>query len=339
MNYYVSCRRSVKKILVIAALLISGSTFAEDVQVVKALMRDGKLPEALVQANKGLDKRPNDPALRFVKGLILSEQKKTVEAIDIFSKLTVDHPDYPEPYNNLAVLFATEGQYVKARLALDTALKLNPKYATAHENLGDVYLQSALQAYSDAAKNESNSSSLKPKLKSVRQTLGLPAREQAVPGVAAATALKSTSATTALPVPAKPDQAAAGPGSSGSTEQSAGQGTQAERERVLAVVGEWVKAWSTKDIKTYFSLYADDFRTPNGESLEAWKKMRRSRINDKEQIDIQVLSPSVVIEDRTALVNFQQVYVAGKLSSKSRKVLTLKNQNGTWKIVQEKSDG
>ncbi|MES2831664.1 MAG: tetratricopeptide repeat protein [Pseudomonadota bacterium] len=339
MNAHVGHRYLMKKILAAAVLLTCASAFAEDVQVVKALMRDGKLPEALVQANKGLERRQNDPGLRFVKGLILSEQKKTIEAIDIFSKLTVDHPDYPEPYNNLAVLFATEGQYAKARLALDTALKLNPKYATAHENLGDVYLQSALQAYSDAAKNESDSSSLKLKLKSVRQTLGLPARESmtaSATGTNGATAAMAKNA----PVTAMPAiQAATKTTANSPASNNAGQGTQAERERVLAVVGEWVKAWSTKDIDTYLSLYADDFRTPNGESREAWKKMRRSRIDGKEQIEVQVLSPSVVIEDKTALVNFQQVYVAGKLSSKARKVLTLKNQNGTWKIVQEKSDG
>jgi len=321
----------MKKIALIAAVFFVGNVFAEDVQVVKALMRDGKLPEALIQANKGLEKRQSDPALRFVKGLILSEQKKTAEAIDVFSKLTVDHPDYPEPYNNLAVLFATEGQYTKARLALETALKLNPKYATAHENLGDVYLQSALQAYSEAAKNESDSGSLKPKLKSVRQTLGLPAKEQVASAATSSTSAKSTPASTL--------------GVNGSTKQGnatangSGQDAQAERERVLGVVNEWVKAWSTKDTKTYFSLYADDFLTPNGESRDAWQKMRRSRINGKDQIDIQVLSPSVIIEDKTAFVNFQQVYVAGKLSSKARKVLTLKNQDGNWRIVQEKSDG
>ena len=63
------------------------------------------------------------------------------------------------------------------------------------------------------------------------------------------------------------------------------------------------------------------------------------RINNKSQIDIQVLSPSVTVEDRTATVNFQQVYVAGKISSNARKSLTLRNESGTWRILQEKSDG
>ncbi len=337
MSSYIAYENSMKKFFVIAALVFSGNALAEDVQVVKALMRDGKLPEALIQANKGLEKRQNDPALRFVKGLILSEQKKTAEAIDIFSKLTVDHPDYPEPYNNLAVLFATEGQYGKARLALDTALKLNPKYATAQENLGDVYLQSALQAYSDAAKNESDSSSLKLKLKSVRQTLGMPARDQSASNTSSSITSKDSSAAN-LPKPAIAKAGAAatstGPASNNNVSK-----IEAERERVLAMVSQWSTAWSTKDTATYFSMYSPDFRTPNGESRKSWEKMRQSRINNKEQIEIQVLSPSVVIEDNTATVNFQQVYVAGKLSSKARKILTLKNQSGNWKIVQEQSDG
>jgi tetratricopeptide (TPR) repeat protein len=315
-----------------SALAISGNASADDLQDVKALLQEGKLTEALVKTNKLMEKRATDPSLQFVKGLILSEQKKTSEAIEIFSRLTTEHPNYPEPYNNLAVLFATEGQYTKARVALETALKLNPRYTTAQENLGDVFLQSALQAYSEAARADGDSKGLKAKLRGVRNTLGLPAADT----VAAARA----------PTAAGPVVAAASSGATGSVGKSgaaatpeSGKEKQAERELVLRVVDQWVKAWSTKDTKAYFSLYSSDFRTPHGESRETWEKNRRLRINNKSQIDIQVLSPSVTVEDRTAIVNFQQVYVAGKISSNARKSLTLKNEAGSWKILQEKSDG
>jgi len=63
-----------------------------------------------------------------------------------------DFPELPEPYNNLAVLYASEGQLDSARAALEMALAAAPNYATALENLGDVYLQMAADAYQRAAK-------------------------------------------------------------------------------------------------------------------------------------------------------------------------------------------
>src|SRR3989442_4984799 len=44
---------------------------------------------------------------------------------------------FRSPYNNLAVLNAAEGQERKASEVLEQAIRTNPSYATAHENLGD----------------------------------------------------------------------------------------------------------------------------------------------------------------------------------------------------------
>jgi Flp pilus assembly protein TadD len=57
----------------------------------------------------------------------------------------------PEPYNNLAVLQAAAGQVDSARALLETALRLDPGYRTAHQNLGDVYVRLAQRAYEAAA--------------------------------------------------------------------------------------------------------------------------------------------------------------------------------------------
>lgn len=88
--------------------------------------------------------------MRFIKGMILSEQGKSADAINVFQKLTEDYPELPEPYNNLAVLHASAGNYDKARVALERAIRTNPAYATAHENLGDVYAKLASQSYDKA---------------------------------------------------------------------------------------------------------------------------------------------------------------------------------------------
>ena len=311
----------------LCTLAFAGNALGDELQDVKSLLHKGKLVDALSQANKLLEKRPADPSIQFVKGLILSEQKKTSEAINVFAKLTQEHPDFPEPYNNLAVLFALDGQYAKAQLALETALKVNPKYTTAQENLGDVFLQSALQAYVDAAKSDGGSVGLRAKLRSVRGTLGMAPNEVVGDKRGTGGARRAESAP---------------PSATGEVASTAGAkpiDSQMERELVLKVVDQWVKAWTRKDISAYFATYAPDFRPAHGQTREQWQKNRRLRINKKDQIDIQVVSPSVTVEDRTAVVNFQQVYMAGKISSNARKSLTLKNDSGTWKIFQEKSDG
>ena len=108
---------------------------------------------------------------RFLKGVIFGEQKKTEEAIRIYTALTHDHPDLPEPYNNLAVLHAALGQYEPARLALETAIRVKPDYAVAHENLGDIYARMAAQAYEKASRLDRRNASAPVKLRQVTEML------------------------------------------------------------------------------------------------------------------------------------------------------------------------
>ena len=133
-----------------AALAAAGAARADEYADVNQLLRSGKLTEALTKADQYLAGKPKDPQMRFIKGVVLTEAGRTNEAIATFQKLTEDYPELPEPYNNLAVLYAGQAQYDKARAALEMAIRTNPSYATAHENLGDVYAKLASQAYTRA---------------------------------------------------------------------------------------------------------------------------------------------------------------------------------------------
>ena len=46
------------------------------------------------------------------------------------------------------------GDLQQARVALEMALRINPAYSKAQRNLGDVYVQLALQAYQQAKQPE-----------------------------------------------------------------------------------------------------------------------------------------------------------------------------------------
>ncbi len=141
--------------------------------------------------------------MRFIKGMILSEQGKSAEAINIFQKLTEDYPELPEPYNNLAVLHASAGNYDKARVALERAIRTNPAYATAHENLGDVYAKLASQSYDKAMQlaDPNQQPPQKAKLAMVR-TLTPKGGEAASPLAAIAAASAPAPAKAAPPAPA-----------------------------------------------------------------------------------------------------------------------------------------
>jgi tetratricopeptide (TPR) repeat protein len=147
---------------------------ADEYTDVSQLMRSGKTTEALAKIEQQLITRPRDPQMRFFKGLIQRDTGKPTEAIATFTALTEEYPELPEPYNNLAVLYAAQNQFERARAALEMALKNNPRYAVAYENLGDVYARLAAEAYDKALQIDATSSaSLMPKLKVVKELFSL----------------------------------------------------------------------------------------------------------------------------------------------------------------------
>ena len=147
-----SLRRLPLVAALVAALAAPVAAFAQTdaYAEVNRLLRAGQASEALSMAEQYLTNRPNDPQMRFLKGVVQTESGKTADAIATFTKLTEDYPELPEPYNNLAVLYAGQSQFDKARAALEMAIRTNPSYATAHENLGDVYAKLASQTMGNA---------------------------------------------------------------------------------------------------------------------------------------------------------------------------------------------
>jgi len=142
-----------------------------ELQQVQKLMAAGQLKSALARADAHLAKNPRDAQMRFVRGVILSELKDTAGAREVFERMTEEFPELPEPYNNLAVIYASQGQLGQARTLLEAALAIRPDYATAHENLGDVHLQLSVDAYQRAARLQPGNRNLASKLSLSRELL------------------------------------------------------------------------------------------------------------------------------------------------------------------------
>ncbi|NRR33993.1 tetratricopeptide repeat protein [Oxalobacteraceae bacterium] len=487
------------------AMLSVSPVRADDLADVAKLLKAGKVPEALGKTNEYLAKHPADPQMRFMKGVLLSEQNRNDEAIVIFTKLTEDYRDLPEPYNNLAVLYAAGGNYEKARIALEKAIRTNPSYMTAYENLGDVYGKMASQAYDKALALGASTPPAKTKLTMLRtfstttgakvvtpellaqatapaaapvrtsasnqvqlitplpataekpnQLQRIPALSVAPPGnkpeapkLAAApaaapgalakavvppvapapagaalkpaapaqVAAKVEPAKPAVPAPvivmakAEPAKVTAAPVPSGpskaelakaealkaeaakaelakaeaakaelakadaakaaATKLAAAQAAKldavkaeaakaeaakaaalakaetaksakaksdgGDREAVIKQVHGWAKAWTAQNVDSYLGYYSNDFDPPKGLSRKAWAEERRSRIEGKGRIKVEVGDPDVVLTGNTAKVTFRQTYISDRLNAKSRKTLILVNNGGKWQIKQESS--
>ncbi len=157
--------------IVCAAALFAGAARADDYSDVSQLIRSGKYTEALTKTDAYLVAKPKDPQMRFLKGVALTQSGKTDDAIATLAALTQEFPELPEPYNNLAALYASQNQYDKAKTALEMAVKLNPAYATAHENLGDVYAKLASQSYGKSLQINANNPQLTQKIAALRDML------------------------------------------------------------------------------------------------------------------------------------------------------------------------
>ncbi len=301
---YARLRRGLTA-LCAAALCSALPARGDDLQDASKFLKAGQHAQALERVNKALKAKPRDPQARFLKGIIVTEQGNSKEAIEIFTRLTQDYPELPEPYNNLAVIYASQGQYEKARAALEQSIRTHPSYATAYENLGDVYAKLASQAYDKALQLDSSNSGAKNKLSLVRELV----REPTVVAV-----VKEPSK------PKEPAKPAADPNA-----------------EVLKAVNGWAEAWSKKDANAYLSYYAGDFKTPGGEARPAWEKTRRERIAAPKSIEVKVDSPKVTLRgNNEASVTFQD-YRSDKLTSSNTKTLELVKADGRWQIREEKA--
>jgi tetratricopeptide (TPR) repeat protein len=140
---------------------------------VRKLLRQGKYEQALVLVNRDLSTNPRDPQMRFWQGYIYEQLGQPTLAQQVYLALTQEYPELAEPHNNLGVLYATQGNYQGAMASIEAALRANPNYAIAHENLGDVLLNLANQSYTRAQALDSKQSRLTQKIERLRPSLAL----------------------------------------------------------------------------------------------------------------------------------------------------------------------
>jgi tetratricopeptide (TPR) repeat protein len=316
--------RKLASILALALMFSSGLSTADDIQDINQLFRKGDLNGAYSRVNQYLAKNPKDAQARFLKGLILADQNKSSEAIQVFTSLTEDYPELPEPYNNLAVLYAAQGKYDAAKNALEMAIRTHPSYATAHENLGDLYAKMATLAYDKALQLDSGNKTAQTKLSLIKDMMSGQGRR---PVITASAKPESKPAAMVSNPPAKP----ATPSSNHAPSTSATQ----NKEGAILTIQSWAKAWSSKDVEAYLGHYAPDF-APSSMSRSAWEAQRRERIMAPKDVSVTPKDIRVVhASNARTTVRFKQVYESDRLKNNSTKTMELGLIDGKWLILRE----
>ena len=320
--------------------LVSAAT--PTIQDANQAFRQGNNPAALEKVNGFLAGNPKDAQGRFLKGLVLTEMNRYADAIKVFSGLTEDFPELPEPYNNLAVLYAAQADYERAKNSLEMAIRTHPSYATAHENLGDIYAKMASQAYDKALQLDKSNTSAQTKLALIRDLFSPTPRSQeptkladAGKGKAKPTA-KPAATETATTQESKPVAAVVEPPKPAKETSKPSTPAIAPKAQIERTLRAWAEAWSARDADAYLSFYSEKFKVPAGMDYATWAQERKTRVTRPEFIKVSFDRLKIKIKGETAQAYFAQQYESNIVKDSSKKALNLAREGATWKIVEER---
>ncbi|MEO5362737.1 MAG: tetratricopeptide repeat protein [Magnetococcus sp. DMHC-8] len=352
--------RSFLFLLILTATLgVTCHAAAGELDEIYRLTDEKKLDQAMRKLDAFLKEHPKDPEARFLQGLIFTGKSQSEDAIRVFRELGNDFPDLPEPFNNLAVLHAERGDYENARQALLNAIRILPDYATAHENLGDVYAKLASQSYAQALRVNSSNNVVSAKLDAMKKLFGLnasggdavvvakppakPVSEKKATAMPAAAAAAPASepvvenvADTTIRSDADPAvRADATVAADADASTAAPEGpAQAEVERTVQA---WAKTWSSRKVDDYLAFYAANFQVPEKfADRDAWKQQRRVALSAAGTIRVTLSGIKVTMNgpDR-AQVTFTQSYWSSRYQDQVSKTLAMQKEGSAWKIARE----
>ncbi len=272
---------------------------------VNELMRNGQVDQALSNIEVQLAKEPGNAQWRFLRGVALSQLQRDPEAIDTFSRLSRDYPTLAEPLNNLAVVQARSGQLDEALTSLRQATRLDPGYAMAHHNMGDVLAQMSANAYAKAVEvdpqsDTARSASFKQKLISGLHDTNTSSQKRA---------------------------------STNDTDPQV-QAPNIDHEPIRTTVLAWADAWSRQDVEAYLAAYIPGF-APGSLTHSQWRTQRTQRIKDKSAIKVSIKNLDIQLKGRQAIARFEQDYRADQVQQTGTKTLVLEQLDGQWRIAKE----
>jgi tetratricopeptide (TPR) repeat protein len=291
-------------IILFLSLLNVQFSIAADIDVVKIKSMITSSPTiALEEINRLIEINPNNHNLLFLKAVTQTRLEEKDHAIKTYNILIERFPKLPEPYNNLAVLYAEQNKLVEAKEILEKALKTNNSYSIAHINLGDVYTRMASEAYRKAF--ELNKSPVaNNKLQLINELFSYS------PNMQQNNLVKS----------------------------EARSNIKSRKKSIVALAGlveRWKSSWESKDLEAYFSTYSKYFKFNGEMNNKKWKETRTKKIINKEEINITLTNIKYEFKDGFWFINMSQAYNSGNYSDKEQKTLVIIKESGSYKIIEE----
>ena len=108
-------------------------------------------------------------------------------------------------------------------------------------------------------------------------------------------------------------------------------GVDAIRQRII----DWKKDWESEDIEKYISHYSNGF-TSGGSSLSSWREYKSNFNKRHDGIEIFIDNIQIRKEKKLLIASFRQKFKSDKMESIGTKTLYFENDNGEWKIKNEK---
>ena len=295
-------------IFLLSSFLSHAQSDKSIIEEIKVLLKNGSYDDAETLTNQSIENNLNNPELLFYRGIIETNQGKKNQAIDTFRDLTERFPQLPEPFNNLAVLYAEKGQFRLAKEILEQAIKTNPSYLTAHINLGDIFTKMASEAYNKALEIDKSNNIAITKLSMITQLFNYN---------------PNTKNTAIDSIKTKDEVKIIRPSN------------KELRKSILNSIENWKTAWEGKDMKNYINAYSSNFIYPNNMTKSEWEKYRTNRIVPKKIINISISNIKLKFKKETITATFTQNYKSGRLNQTSNKSLTFVGDDGRWLILEE----
>ena len=362
-SYKRTAIKSARYAPLILVTLLQGKLAFADLSEAEKAFQQRDYSTALKQADDLLQNQPANFDASFLKAQILTSMKQPDAAISLYESLIQQSPERPEPYNNLAMLYAQKGDLETARQLLEKAIKTHASYATVYDNLSKVYVEMARDSYGKALKlNLAKQSVALKGLNTAPVVVAASNVESAqTMQVAQAEIKQATQPETTITTSEPESDEVLQPRSSKPVEQQAvvintpvqnkpvtkvqtvdkpaSKPVPAviDKEEVVTTMQGWAAAWSAQQVDLYLSFYDEQYH-PVGVSRQQWLQQRRVRLKKPQWVQV-TLNDIEVSDSRNdqVVVKLIQRYRSSGYQDKTKKQFLLKKTMDGWRILSESS--
>ena len=288
---------------IIIFAMLTGPVMASGIIQGLQLLIDQELYDQAVRSGERLlEQNEANADIEFLTAYAYQMNRQYRKAASHYQRLIRQHPELPEPRNNLAIIHLSNGDYNKASELLVEAITTHRSYATAYKNLNSIYTEIASQAYRRAVSESSDSVNYANKIELSALKRLTPFDHSNVPSHIS-----------------EPIIAEAPPLSPVFTE----------------LVTGWAQAWSAKDADAYLSYYSSDYKL-NFATHKAWSESRRQNFQRPDYSNIGISNIQLRAQTpNLAIIDFEQSFESAETSDKLIKRFGLIFINSQWKITDE----